>query len=92
MAVKSNNTMNAKQIAEKMDVSEEYVRKYKGQFRYHKSYYWGFNASEQPLVDKVKNVFPDAVITDSGNHFHPFVGGAKSGSAKDSFLWVTFTV
>jgi hypothetical protein len=84
--------MNAKQIAEALGTSEKYVRKYKGQFRWHKSYYWGANSSPQPMVDKIKATFPTAVVTDSGNHFHAFVGGAKSGSAQDSYLWVTFTV
>jgi hypothetical protein len=70
----------------------ENVSKRKGQFRYWMSYYWGITASADKLVAKVKEKIPSAVITDSGNHFHGFVGSAKSGTAKDSYLWVTFTV
>lgn len=84
--------MTTKQVAEALDVNEKYVRKYKGQFRYHKSYYWGMFNNAETLVSLVKLKIPSAVITDSGNHYHSFVGGAASGSAKDSFLWVTFKV
>ena len=70
----------------------EHVRKSKGQFKYWQSYYWGVTRSADALIAKVKAAIPQAVITDSGNHFHAFVGGAKSGSAQDSYLWVTFTV
>ena len=48
--------------------------------------------SAQPLVAKVTEKIPNAIIIDSGNHDHNFVGGANSGSAQDSFLWVKFTV
>lgn len=73
-------------------LNSQHVRKYKGAFRYHQSYYWGFTDSADKLVEKVKAAIPSAKIIDSGNHWHEFVGGAKSGSAKDSFLWVTFKV
>lgn len=82
----------AKEIAKQMGVSEEYVRKTKGMFRYHQSYFWGLNSNADKLIAKVKDTIPGAVIVDSGNHFHTFVGSAKSGSAKDSYLWVTFKV
>jgi hypothetical protein len=82
--------MNTKQVAEKLGVNEKYVRKYKGQFRYHQSYYWGMFNGPEKLIARVKENFPEAVITDNGNHYHDFVGSAPSGSAKDSYLWVTF--
>jgi hypothetical protein len=35
-------------------------------------------------------VFPDVNIICMGDHFRPFYGGAKSGSSKDSYLWIEF--
>lgn len=84
--------MNAKQVAEKLGTNEKYVRKYKGQFRYHRSYFYRHGVTPDKLESFVKEKIPTAVITASGDHYHDFVGGAESGSAKDSFLWVTFTV
>ena len=84
--------MKTSEIAILLGVNEKCVRKYKGQFRYHSSYFWGVNRSPEKLVNKVKENIPNAIITDQGNHFHSFVGGAESGSAKDSYLWVTFKV
>lgn len=84
--------MTTKQIAEKLGVDIRYVRKSKGQFRYHKSYFWGMFQGADKLIALVKEKIPNAVITEHGNHYHEFVGGAESGSSKDSFLWVKFTV
>ncbi len=82
--------MTSFEVAEKLEVSTEEVRKYKGTFRYHVSYYWGVTRDATALINRIKAKIPEAVVLDSGNHFHSFVGGAKSGSAKDSFLWVHF--
>lgn len=84
--------MTSKQVAERLGVNEKYVRKSKGMYRYHQSYYWGLLNDPKRLLDLVKLNIPTAVIVDSGNHYHDFVGGAESGSAKDSFMWVKFTV
>jgi hypothetical protein len=84
--------MNAKQIADQLGTDEKYVRKYKGQFRYHRSYFYRFGMTVDKLEKFVKEKIPTAVITDSGDHWHDFVGSAPSGSAKDSFMWVTFKV
>lgn len=87
--------MNTKSLTAD-DVSKllgsKHVRKSKGQFMYWQSYYWGFTKSADKLVELVKSKIAGVVIADSGNHYHSFVGGAKSGSAKDSYLWVKFTV
>lgn len=64
----------------------------KGVFKVKQSFFYGMFANlDEKLARKVKEVFPDAIILDKGMHWHEFVGGAKSGSAKDSFVWVTFT-
>ena len=74
-----------------LDVSEDRVRTIKGAFRLHKSYYYCKETSAN-LAASVSSKFPDATILEHGNHRHAFVGGAASGSAKDSFIWVTFTL
>jgi hypothetical protein len=84
--------MKTKEIAELLGVNEKSVRKYKGQFRYHVSYFYHHGLSGETLANIVKEKIPTAVITESGDHRHDFVGGAESGSAKDSFVWVTFKV
>ena len=84
--------MKATEVATKLGVKEYQVRKSKGAFRFHSSYYWGVTTGAEKLVAFVKEKLPEAVIVEFGNHFHEFVGGAKSGSAQDSFKWVTFTL
>lgn len=84
--------MNTKQVAEQLGTNETDVRKSKGQFRYHRSYFYRYGATPDKLETFVKEKIPTAVITGSGDHWHAFDGGAPSGSAKDSFMWVTFTV
>ena len=63
-----------------------------GVYTIKKSYYWGFTEDGSALADKVQQKLPQAVIVDYGNHWHPFVGGAKSGSAKDSFYFCKFKI
>lgn len=63
-----------------------------GVFKVKQSFFYGMFANlDEKLAGKVKESFPNAVIIDKEMHWHKFVGGAKSGSAKDSFVWVTFT-
>jgi hypothetical protein len=73
-------------------LQREHVRKSGGVFTYWVSYFWGVHRDADALVNHVKTKIPSARILDSGNHFHAFNGGAKSGSSKDSYLWVKFTV
>ena len=84
--------MTSNTVSVLLDVKPERIRKSKGVFRYHQSYFYGVTKSADALVNRVKEKIPNAIIIDSGNHFHEFVGGAKSGSAQDSYLWVKFTV
>jgi hypothetical protein len=84
--------MKTIEVATLLGVTDKHVRKYKGQFRYHKSYYYRHGLTPETLVNNVKEKIPTAVITDQGDHQHVFVGGAETGSAKDSFVWVTFKV
>jgi hypothetical protein len=54
-----------------------------------KSYYYKTVKLDE-LVNRIKDVFPDVNIICMGDHFRPFYGGAKSGSSKDSYLWIEF--
>lgn len=81
--------MTTKEVSELLGT---YVSKRKGQFKFWKSYFWGITSNADKLVDLVKTKIPNVKITGHGNHYHSFVGGAKSGSDKDSYLWVTFTI
>ncbi len=81
--------MNTKQVAEALGT--KHVRKSKGQFKYWRSYFYRNGNTPDRLIDYVKGKIPTAVITGSGDNWHAFVGGAASGSAKDSHFWVTFT-
>lgn len=84
--------MTSQQVADLLGTQIENIRKSKGDFRFHSSYYWGITKDATSLVEMIKTKIPTAIIVDSGNHYHGFVGGAESGSAQDSFLWVKFTV
>jgi hypothetical protein len=61
-----------------------------GEYTVKKSYYWGIDSDGSTLANKVKKIIPEAIVTDYGNHWHPFVGGAKAGSPKDSYLYCKF--
>lgn len=82
--------MTSNQVAAKLGVSENRVRKNKGVFRLHTSYF--FYPKNVDLVGFVKEKLPEAQVIESGNHWHEFVGGAKTGSVKDSFVWVKFKI
>lgn len=56
------------------------------------SYYYTNGLTPEKLENRLKEVFPNATIIESGDHFHSFVGGAESGSAKDSYMYVRFTI
>lgn len=64
----------------------------KGEYLIKKSYYWGLDSDGSTLANKVKKILPEAEVIDYGNHWHPFVGGAKAGSAKDSYLYCKFKI
>jgi len=57
-----------------------------------RSYFYSHGYSEDKMAEAILTVFPTATIVEKGNHWHEFCGGAKAGSAKDSYFWVKFTV
>lgn len=87
--------MTTNEVAQLLGTNERptnNVSKHKGKFKYWRSYFYRHGTSPQTLVEHVKRNIPNAVIISSGDHWHDFVGSAKSGSAKDSYMFVTFTV
>jgi hypothetical protein len=50
------------------------------------------SAKALPSLSASLAAIHEITIVDSGDHHHSFVGGAPSGSAKDSYVWVKFTV
>lgn len=82
--------LKATEVAKLLE--RDHVKKHKGVFTYWVTYHWNCTGTADKLVAHVMEKIPNAVIVDSGNHFHSFVGGAKSGTAQDSFLWVKFTI
>jgi hypothetical protein len=56
------------------------------------SYFYRFDRTPKKYAEKVKGIFPDATIIDTGDQFHGFVGGSKCGSSQDSYMWVQFKV
>lgn len=55
-----------------------------------KSYFWGVTSDGSAFAALVEKQYPNARVVDYGNHFHHFVGKAKSGSRQDSYYWVKF--
>ena len=82
--------MTTKEVQKLLDNTDN-VSKRKGQFKYWKSYFWRPIGGSEALAQKLQARIPNATITGHGEHYHDFVGSAKSGSSKDSYLWVTFT-
>ena len=84
--------MNSKQVREILNHTFDVISFRQNIFTAKKSYYWGITQSGEKFADKVKELQPNATIIDFGNHFAPFHGGAKPGTAKDSYFWVKFTI
>jgi hypothetical protein len=82
--------MKTKDIKVRLNDQVDVVSFRDGIFTVKKSYYWGVSKDGSNLADMVKKFIPEATILDYGNHYHGFVGGAKSGSPQDSYWWVKF--
>lgn len=63
-----------------------------GVFTVKKSYFYRNGMTAGGLWDRVQAKIAAAQLVDCGDHWHEFVGGAKSGSAKDSYFWVKFSL
>lgn len=84
--------MKPTEIKNALSHSADVVSYSKGVYTAKKSYFWGFTQDGSSFADKIVNMIPNAVMLDYGNHYHGFVGGAKTGGPKDSYFYVKFTV
>jgi len=89
--------MNKVMVCKILDLNPEYVKSSKGNFTYFKSFFSClFSNVDEKMKDKIlakaKENNINIQIIDNGCHYHDFVGGAKSGSAKDSYHYVTFKI
>lgn len=81
----------------KENVSHDAITFHKdGTFTVKHSYFYRHGMTTRTIAEKamaqMDAIGIHATEVDSGDHFHAFVGGAKSGSAQDSYMWVKFTV
>jgi len=84
--------MKTKEVKEKLSSIADVLSVRGGIYTAKKSYFWGFGKDGSEFADKIKKIIPEAKIEDYGNHWHPFVGGAKPGSSKDSYLFCKFSI
>jgi len=84
--------MTTKEIKEKIQHSADVVSFSKGVFTAKKSYFWGITNDGSGFADKIVSLIPGARMIEYGNHYHDFVGGAKTGGSKDSYFYVQFEV
>ncbi len=64
----------------------------KGVYTAKWSYFYRHGRTPEGLAEVVLAKFPNASIIEKGDHWHGFVGGARAGSAQDSYMWVRFTL
>lgn len=57
-----------------------------------RSYFWGVTQDGSKFAEQIQSLIPQAQIQDYGNHYHGFVGGAKPGSAQDSYFFCKFKI
>jgi hypothetical protein len=84
--------MSTKEVKKALEMVSDKISVRNGVYTIKKSYYWGVSEDGSALAKKVESKLDKAVVLDYGNHWHPFVGGAKSGSSKDSYLYCKFYI
>ena len=84
--------MDTKQVKKALEMVSDKISVRNGVYTIKKSYFYGFGKDGSELAKKVESKLDNAVVIDYGNHWHPFVGGAKSGSSKDSYLYCKFYI
>jgi hypothetical protein len=86
--------MKANQVKEMLSLAgihADVVSVKNGVYTAKRSYFYGGGKALDALRDGVSKM-SNLTMTDSGDHWHAFVGSAKPGSAKDSYVWVSFTI
>jgi len=54
------------------------------------TYFYSHGKTAEYYKKRVQEQLEGAEILEFGDHWHAFCGGAKAGSARDSYFWVTF--
>jgi len=67
-------------------------RKKDGSFVAKKSYFYRMGLDTDKLKTRLLELIPEAIVIDTGDHWHAFRGGCKSGSSQDSYMWVQFKI
>jgi len=65
----------------------------KNVYQFGYTYFYSNGMTPESLEHRVckaleSSEWSDFDVLDNGNHWAPFCGGAKAGSAKDTFMWV----
>ena len=66
------------------------VSKRNGIFTVRKEFYYRHGMNSETLIDKIKKVFPDVIIIDSGEIWKPFRGGASVANSSHWFVKFSF--
>lgn len=82
--------MNTKQVRSILSDAIDTISFRDNTFTVKKSYFWGVTKDGSSLASKVEKLLPGVKVIDYGNHYHGFVGGARPGSSKDSYLYCKF--
>lgn len=89
--MKKPTATEMEQFLNEHDVHPNVVSVTKGVYKIKRSYFDRGPRILASMLERIKKIDGIEVI-DSGDHWHSFVGGAKAGSAQDSYVWITFTV
>lgn len=65
-------------------------KKRNGNFVAKWSYFYTHAVTPEDRKLQVLKAYNDALVIDLGDHWHDFVGGAKTGGYQDSYMWVEF--
>ena len=89
-------SVTTKQIREKLTEafgSNVTLSVRKGIYTAKRSYFWGVTNSGESFAQNVMSTLKPLPVSlvDFGNHYHSFVGSARTGSRQDSYFWVKFT-
>ncbi len=89
--------MNRAMVCKIFDINPNNLKVSKGNFVWFQSFFYGmFSNKDEKMKNKILSKAAECklnvTIIDSGMHYHDFVGGAKSGSARDSYHYVTFQI
>lgn len=90
--------MKTTQLKEILEGSVDVISKRKDIYQVKRSFFYRHGMDSDKLASNVKAAIEakdktvKVKLVDNGEHWHGFVGGAKSGSSQDSYFWVKFQI